>query len=244
MDKTTIPSGNIAQWSWHFGNGDTTFQKNPVYCYADTGSFTVTHVVASTSGCSATLQVIKLINVFSKPIANFVYTPQPVNLLEPTVQFINESEDAYGIVNWNWNFGDNQEPGAENFLENPTHTYSDTGAYCPQLVVMNNKGCIDTVSNCFEVNPLFTFYIPGAFTPNGNGLNDVFMPKGSYVKNYEMYIFDRWGNQLFHSTKMSNGWDGTLNGTPCKEDTYVYVIQVTDIRDNLHSYTGNIILIK
>jgi gliding motility-associated-like protein len=244
MDRTTIPSGNIARWSWSFGNGDTSLQKNPLYCYPDTGTFTVTHTAISDSGCSATLQVVKLITLFSKPVAKFIYSPQPISIIEPTVQFTDESADAYGIVYWNWNFGDSQESGAENLPGNPKHTYSDTGTYCPQLVVMNNKGCLDTVTNCLEVNPLFTFYIPDAFSPNGDGLNDVFMPKGSYVKNYELFIFDRWGNQLFHSTEMSNGWDGTVKGTVCQEATYVYVIHVTDSGDKIHLYIGNITLLK
>jgi gliding motility-associated-like protein len=70
------------------------------------------------------------------------------------------------------------------------------------------------------------------------------MPKGSYVKNYEMYIFDRWGNQLFQSTEMNNGWDGTVKGIKCQEDTYVYLIKLTDSQNNSHSYTGNITLMK
>jgi gliding motility-associated-like protein len=72
------------------------------------------------------------------------------------------------------------------------------------------------------------------------------MPKGSYIKNYEMYIFDRWGMQLFHSTNIMNGWDGTVHGGTLvsQEDTYVYLIKVTDTQGYDHNYTGKVNLVK
>ncbi len=72
------------------------------------------------------------------------------------------------------------------------------------------------------------------------------MPKGSYVRNYEMYIYDRWGQQLFHSTDMNNGWNGTVdNGSRiCQEDIYVYLINITDSQGNNHSYSGKLNLLK
>jgi gliding motility-associated-like protein len=135
---------------------------------------------------------------------------------------------------------------AENSLRNPIHTYIDTGAFCPQLVVVNDKGCIDTTTQCLEVEPLFSLYIPNAFSPNGDGLNDIFVPKGDYLKNFEMYIFDRWGQELFHSTDISNGWNGTVKGGNiiCQEDSYVYKITVTDWHNKVHSYIGEFMLLK
>ena len=111
---------------------------------------------------------------------------------------------------------------------------------------MDIHGCVDSITECITVNPLFGFYIPNAFTPNGDGINDVFMPKGTYVKDYEMYIFDRWGMKLFHSTDINNGWNGTVDGgtTIAQEDVYVYMIYVTDSQGNQHKYIGKVTLLK
>ncbi len=244
-DQSNIASGNINQWSWQFGNGDTSFNRSPIYCYTDTGTFSVTHTAVSDNGCSASLQIVQMINVFSKPIANFIYSPQSINFLEPTVQFTDKSTDAYGIVYWTWNFGDKEAPDAENALMNPAHTYADTGTYCPQLMVVNNKGCVDTITQCLFVAPLFTLYIPTAFSPNGDGDNDFFAPKGKYIKSFEMYVFDRWGMELYHTTDITKGWDGTIRGGAiCQEDNYIYTIKATDWNNEQHSFTGQFTMVK
>ncbi len=243
-DMTTIPSGGVHAWLWNFGDGDSISVRNPVHCYTKPGSYTVTLTVVSDSGCSSTLKILNMINVYSNPVANFIYTPNPVTILTPQVQFTDKSTDQYGISDWQWTFGDHTD--SVSYLRNPSHTYLDTGIYCARLEVMNIHGCVDTITNCIDVQPLYTFYIPDAFSPNDDGINDVFTPKGTYVKDYEMYIFDRWGMQLFHTTDLMNGWNGTVKGgsTICQEDTYVYLINVTDVMYNKHSYTGKVTLIK
>jgi gliding motility-associated-like protein len=177
-------------------------------------------------------------------VARFTYSPQPINILNPEVQFTDESTAKYTIDQWYWRFAEGSD--SIDLQQNPHHNYADTGTFCATLIVVDEHGCVDSVTNCLVVNPLFTFYIPDAFTPNGDGINDVFMPKGSYVKDYEMYIYDRWGMQLFHSTDITNGWNGGVdNGSrTCQEDTYIYLIKVTDSQGNGHSYTGTLNLIK
>ncbi len=243
-DLSTIASGSIAQWKWGFGNGDSLSQKNPIYCYNDTGNFSVSLTEISDSGCSSTLKVLNLINVYPTPNAAFSYTPQSISIINPQVQFTDLSTSKYPLQQWYWRFY--QGSDSLDLQENPQHTYTDTGTFCATLVVVDLHGCLDSVTNCLVINPAYALYIPSGFSPNGDGINDVFMPKGSYVKTYEMYIFDRWGMQLFHSTDMNNGWDGTTKGgsTLCQEDTYVYLINVTDTQGNNHSYTGAVSLIK
>ncbi len=244
-DLSSIASGKISQWTWAFGNGDTADMETPIYCYPKSGDYTVTLTTTSDSGCSATLKVLDYIKVYTKPVANFVASPQPTTIMEPTIQFTDHSTDAYGIVYWNWNFGDNKDSLISTF-GNPSHTYSDTGTYCVKLGVMNQHGCVDTMTDCLIIDPLFTLYIPDAFTPNENGINDVFMAKGNDVKTFEMYIFDRWGMQLFHSNDINVGWSGSVKGggNIAQEDTYVYLINATDHKNTKHSYIGKVNLIK
>jgi len=88
-------------------------------------------------------------------------------------------------------FGDRSDSSSNQ--QNPTHTYHDTGMYCVNLTVMSREGCTDTTTNCLIIEPDFKLYIPSAFTPNQDGRNETFQPVGQYVKNFEMYIFNRWG---------------------------------------------------
>jgi gliding motility-associated-like protein len=164
--------------------------------------------------------------------------------MNPTVQFTDESTDAYNIIYRLWTFGDWED--STSALMNPTHTYLDTGIYCASLVIMDMHGCKDTATECLDIEPFPTLYIPDAFTPNGDGLNDVFTAKGRYIKAFDMYIFDRWGMQLYHTNSIDEGWNGTVNGgsTIAQEDTYVYLINVTDAMNNTHKYIGRVTLIK
>ncbi len=241
---TTITSGGISQWTWNFGNNDTTHSQSPIYCYKDTGFASVTLTAISDSGCSSTLTVLNMVQVYPSPNANFTYSPQPINILNPSIQFTDLSTGKYPISEWYWTFGDGTKTNST--LQNPQHQYGDTGMFCASLVVVDMHGCVDSITNCLVVNPLFTFYIPDAFTPNDDGINDVFMPKGSYIKDYEMYIFDRWGMKLFYTNDFSTGWAGRVNNGSqvCQEDTYVYLINVTDTQGNKHSYTGKVSLLK
>jgi gliding motility-associated-like protein len=248
-DLSTISSiGNITLWSWNFGDGDSANEQNPLYCYPDTGIFTVSLTTVSNNGCSATLKIDQMITVYTKPIANFTYTPaEPISILEPAVQLTDESTDKYGLIYWFWTFGDGTGlPYLDDTVRDPNHIYQDTGWFCPQLIVENNKGCVDTTTQCLYIDPIFTLYIPSAFTPNGDGVDDTFEPKGVYVKNFEMYIFDRWGEELYHTTNIYQGWDGTVHGGTriSQEDSYVYKITATDWWDIRHSYIGEFTLIK
>jgi len=241
---TPVNTAVNTSYVWTFGNGDSSSARNPVYCYQTGGVYSVgLTVTIPADGCSLTLNKINMITVFPSPTATFSYSPQPITIISPTVQFTDNSTGPHQLVQWWWTFGDLSD--STSTQQNPSHTYQDTGTYCTRLVVTDVNGCADTAINCLVIDPLFTLYIPDAFSPNGDGTNDVFMAKGDYVKNFEMYIFDRWGQQLFHSTTINKGWDGTYKGgTVCQQDIYVYKILATDYKNKQHSYIGSISLVK
>ncbi len=182
------------------------------------------------------------VTVYSHPNASFTLTPPSASILSPTIEFTDKSSDPYGIVYWTWSYGDGSS--SNNNLENSSHTYADTGSYCAKLAVMDMHGCTDTATNCLVIEPNYNLYIPSAFSPNSSGTNDVFIPKGQYIKDFEMYIFDRWGMKLYYTNSISKGWDGTFQGVMAQEDTYVYKIEVKDSKNNTHSYIGCVTLIK
>jgi|GEM_PF-701412 len=247
-NNTTLAKGKAAQYIWDFGNGDSSRSKNPVYCYKAAGKYNVSLTVVTDSGCSATLTRMDMITIYTPPKAAFTYSPQSISILSPTVIFkdnsIGPDKNNGGIIYWSWNFGDQTDSGS--MEQNPVHTYQDTGTYCINLIVMSREGCTDTTTNCLAIEPDFKLYIPSAFTPDGNGINEIFKPVGQYVKNFEMYIFDRWGMEIFHTTDANNGWNGALHnsGQICEDGIYIYKISVTDSGENQHSYVGNVTLLK
>jgi len=248
INNSTLAKGTAAQYIWDFGDGDTSRSKNPVYCYKAAGKYNVSLTVVTDSGCSATLAKMDMVTIYAPPKAAFSYSPQSISILSPTVTFKDNSTDPDknngGIIYWSWNFGEGTDMGSKE--QNPTYTYQDTGTYCVNLIVMSREGCTDTTSNCLVIDPDFKLYIPSAFTPNRDGINEVFKPVGQYVKNFEMYIFDRWGMEIFHTMDVNNGWNGAQHnsGQLCEDGIYIYKITLTDSEQNQHSYVGNVTLLK
>jgi gliding motility-associated-like protein len=244
-DGSTVPGG-IKSWLWTFGNGATSTSQNPTYCFDSAGLFTVSLSVVSDSGCKGVLAVPKFVTIYSDPVAAFDYTPQTTTNVSPIITFTNQSTDIYGIIKYLWKF--NEAPyNAEATVKDTSYAYHDTGTFCPILYVTNKHKCVDSVQHCVVINPFFTLYIPNAFSPNGDGKNDVFAPKANFVCDFQMYIFDRWGMLLYYTDDIKHGWDGTVNGGTnyVQEDTYIYIIKVVDcVEHNNHSYLGKVTVVN
>jgi gliding motility-associated-like protein len=245
-DESTVAPDSVNKWLWNFGDGDSSIVRNPDYCYNKQGTFSVSLKVTSDSGCSASKIISQMITTFNHPNPAFTATPQTVSILEPNVTFTDKSTDEYGITNWLWMFND---PGHNtSTLQNPPLlTYTDTGTFCANLKVTNMHGCVDSVYGCVDIQPIYAFYIPSAFTPNHDGLNDVFSPKGAGVCGYTMYIFDRWGVPVFHTSDMNEGWNGKSGSSNVieQEETYIYLINTVDcVHHQAHRYVGNVTLLK
>jgi gliding motility-associated-like protein len=126
-----------------------------------------------------------------------------------------------------------------------SYTYLAPGTYTATQIVENSYGCRDTAKITIEILPEFNFYIPNAFTPTGNGLNDIFMPKIRGVKEYEFLIFDRWGQLFFKTNDITQGWDGTYKGSKCQQDVYVWKISFRDLVEmEYQTYVGHVTLIR
>ncbi len=156
---------------------------------------------------------------------------------------ISISDLSAGANFWNWDFGD----GSASAINNPPpHSYADTGIYQITLITYSTNGCADTSYQTVIIEPDFMFYIPNAFTPNDDGINDSFSGKGIFIRNYEMIIFDRWGNLIFFSDNINKPWDGKANhGTEIAQgEVYIYSIKVVDINAKNHTYKGIVTLVK
>lgn len=240
LDGTLAP----VNWLWDFG--DNSFQstiQNPEHCYEESGLYTITLTVTSINGCVSTDSVIDLINVFPVPIADFTFAPQPASTLYSEVNFTNQS---VGATEWMWNFGD-QGDTAVSYAQSPTHNYPNAGNYCITLMVQNDYHCVDDTTHCLIVDPEFSFFIPNAFTPGvSNGTNDGFGGVGTNISQYDMWIFDRWGNMIFHTSDLFRKWDGHANNGKdiAQQDVYVWLVELLDFRGNIHKYRGTVTLVR
>ncbi|MGB3947874.1 MAG: gliding motility-associated C-terminal domain-containing protein, partial [Bacteroidia bacterium] len=204
--------------------------------------YTTTLIVVSDSGCSRTLIDTSSITVYPKPEASFIITPETLSIIDPVIMI---TDLSVGATIWDWNFGDANDTlnTTDSILY---HEYADTGTYTVSLITTTAYGCKDTAYNQTTIEPEFTFYIPNAFTPNGDGVNDIFAGKGMFIIQYEMLIFDRWGDLVFETNDYNKQWDGKANkGTKmAQRDVYVYKIKVTDIHQIDHFYSGTVTLVQ
>lgn len=233
---------NIQSLTWSFGDNTTSSLSNPRHCYSQFGNYNITLVVTDNNGCSNSLTKVNYITVHPSPVAAFSTSSNSVAINDAVSFFNHSTQSTY----WQWNFGD--AANAQSTIQNPSYIYPDSGTYRVQLIAKNEFGCSDTASENIQVKPEFTIYTPNTFTPNNDGKNDVFIPLGTgiTVNNFELFIFDRWGDEIFRSTNLSYGWDGKANNGQfmAQQDTYVWKINLVDINGIKHRFVGHINLIR
>lgn len=211
--------------AWDFGDGNISNDPNPVHTYTEPGLYNVQLISYGTGGCADTAYFQILVT--PKAEASFVTIPDyqttvPIYLPNATVQFIDSSLNA---VKWYWEFGD----GSFSTEQNPVHNYLLPGEYTVMLIVEDDGGCRDTLS----VQPLIveepTYTAPNIFTPNGDGINDVFRFDYKGKESFTFTVYDRNGMLLFTTQKPDEGWSGkTASGAEAVEGVYYYLLQIGD----------------
>ncbi len=242
-NSCTIASGNISTYQWIYGDmSGPDFSTSPTHCY-QTGNYNVTLKAVSDSGCVASLTLPNLVHVYPTPIADFNVTPTTVDLSAPLIEVTDKSIGASAIK---YIFSDGTIKNIPNF----THTFTTDEAKTILIMqkVVNSYGCRDSIVKLLEIKPAYVIYIPNAFTPNSDGLNDGFKALGMGITDFKLQIFDRWGVMVFESDDINKAWDGTINGKgdyeSTKEDVYVWKVQVKDVLSNRHDLIGHVTLVK
>ena len=169
----------------------------------------------------------------NKPPVSFSYFGTPI--VNQTIAFINHSPK---YPKYTWEFGN----GYQADTRDASVVYSDSSIYDVTLTVQDSAGCKNSTTQKIQIYNPFSLYIPNAFTPNGDGINDYFMPVLTSVVTVDFSIFNRWGEEIYYSREIRPRWDGTFNGILAPNDIYTYKIQVVNILEELKSYTGHVTL--
>jgi gliding motility-associated-like protein len=226
------------------------------HTFVNDGCYNGTAVVAFENGCIDSVTKTNAVCVNPVPIADFDWGPKTATVLEPFIQFEDLSIDA---DSWNWDLGrvstTNIPPNpTASTLQNPFVTYGspDSGTYTVELIAWNGM-CSDTLVKRITILDNFTVFVPNAFTPDGDGLNDIFFPNGKNHDNlegaseYSFLIFNRWGALIWESGTPYQPWDGTnaKTGSEVQQDVYVWKLKVWDnVESVLKTYYGRVSLIR
>ncbi len=238
----------MKDYFWRFNdynsNLDTSSKEHPLYYYSQAGSYYVSLEVISQDGCPAHLIKPNMVHIYPIPVADFSMSKDQVDYNDPLINFYDQSKDA---VTWDWNF-DDIKSGIYNTSidQDPYHVFQDTGVYYVKLIVNSDHNCKDTVVKKIINEDGPTLYIPNAFTPNGDGVNDTFFPKGRGYDwdTYELYIYDRWGELAFQTKDINDSWDGSKRnaGGAQKDDVYSYIIFIDTPQGVKKKFVGKVVL--
>lgn len=224
----TVSGGSRYLWS----TGDTTASVR-VFTTA-TSTLWVTAFLGNCRSLPDTISIF-----YSPVVADFGFSPD-TGYAPQEVSFVNLSPSP-GINRFVWDFGD----GESSVEENPRHIYRQPGAYRVVLQVTNTStGCIDSLAYEFVIIDSVLVLIPNAFTPNGDGVNDVFKGVFRNFASFEFYIFDRWGSLMYLGRQENFEWDGLNEGKACAAGIYPYVFKAIGKNNRPFNLSGQIVLIR
>ncbi len=222
------------------GNHVYTYSWNNGLTYDSAGPLAVTapptqYICTITDGCGSVIKDTVNVVLFPQPVAAFYPTPDTI-LGGGFVNFVNLTTNA---TNYFWNLGD----GNNTTDTTPFHEYIQAGTYIVTLIATNSFGCRDTLTK--DVYVLEKLVVPNIFTPNGDGINDVFHVEAGSMQTYDIQIFNRWGQKMFEATSPNIDWTGrSTSGVLEADGTYYYIIKATDFDGKQFSLDGYFQLIR
>jgi gliding motility-associated-like protein len=176
----------------------------------------VTYQIGTDTGCTWETTLGDSLTVRPAPEVQFQAIPDTTKITKPTITFENKSSQADFFQ---WHFDD----GKTSTRVSPVHQYDSAGLYEVRLTGIHKNGCRDSFSGKVLIRPEFNLYIPDAFSPNGDGLNEVFRPKGTAIQGYRLTIYNRWGERIYQGK--NEGWDGTYEGALSPAGQYLYLLE-------------------
>lgn len=225
-------------WKFSDGTSSTEFEPNTIFQTA--GTYAATLIAESKQVCKDTsTAVLSPIVVNPSPVAAFSLSPKETSIFEPDIDI--KSLASNDVVSLTFYFGDGQTSTAVQNL----HSYTDYGDFKVTQLVVNQFGCIDSVSDVVRILPEFRFWIPNSFTPDENGRNDIFKPVTIGALNYEFEIFNRWGQRIYKTSNTEDGWNGSYKGLESPQGIYVWKVTLKNAASQkTEKYLGHVTLIR
>ncbi|MFH1319352.1 MAG: PKD domain-containing protein [Bacteroidota bacterium] len=236
-DSSQVQGGDsIISWLWNFGDGFTDTIQNTIHIYSTDGNYTVLLTIQTALGFIDT--AVQTVKANPYPVAGFTMD----NTAPTILQNINFTDNSTGPpISWLWNFGDSTGIST---LQNPSYTYIKPGTPVITQIVTNQFGCSDTALYNLYVADIYPPVIPLAFTPNGDGHNDLLWVRGGPFKSLEFKIFNQWGELIFATDDVEAQWDGTKDGADQPIGVYVYTLIGVTINDQTHEKCGDVSLLR
>lgn len=242
--SVAFSNGTISEYPgyyiWNTSDGYTYTSYQPSHTFSPAGVYSVSLTFIRSGICPDTSKTsINSITVNPTPTAYFNFTPTVTSIFDPSIFFENAS--SADAIKFKYEFGD----GNTSYFMNEKHWYTAPGNYSVTLTVNNQYDCADQEIMEVQILPEFRFWIPNAFTPDDNNINNVFKPIVIGVSDFSFDIYNRWGQKIFKSDDLNDGWDGMFNGKKCQQDVYVWIISYTnEVTKKYETRTGHVLLLN
>ena len=227
LDDNSTPQVDdpIVTWNWTV-NGQSAVGSTVNFSIPSSGTYAVSLEVTTQQGCTTSLTLNDYLTVHEKPNPNFITESNQISNCDKSVRLVNFTTDYDSL---NWDFGDGFSTSEDTTT---VHTYDEVGQYLITLNVVNEHGCENSFFR--EITPIksIPFYTPNAFTPDGDELNEVFVPNVGCTDFFEFWVMNRWGEVIFYSNDVNVGWDGTYEGQVCPLGVYSWKAKYNGAKHN------------
>ena len=232
---------NNIDYLWSFDDGSYSKNETPSHLFTSPGSYNISLIVRSKIDNSImTRSNDQLLIVHAKPNVQFDWEMNEENGI-PYISFINLTDKG---TSWSWNLGN----GSTSIEKDPIHTYRNKGQYLVTLTATSSEECSSTINQEILINQDYNLLAPNSFTPNGDGINDYFLPAALNGLNgsFTMTVYSQTEGLIYDTKNINQPWDGTNQkaGTKCKEGSYVWVVKLTNEKGQPEQYKGVILLLK
>lgn len=240
LNYSVSSTHQIAQCSWTMNNTIGNNCDEFSISLTELGCYDLLLEATDIHGCSQSIQQVNMACIHPNPNASFYLEN---NFIEAG-QYIQPSNQSSGSGLFLWDFGDESFPIAG---ENPQYMYNEPGEYNITLTAVNAFGCTDEHTQLISVSDPLLFYVPNAFTPGGDDLNETFLPvltSGINRNKYRLLIFNRWGEIMLESLHPDKGWDGTYGNQNCPSGVYIWQIEFETARGTRALHRGHVSLLR
>ncbi len=234
--SSTTTGSEPMTYNWYYENGTGTSSTGPhpeACYYGPAGDFSVTMVATNACGTDSLIKD-NFVTVYGQPTLT-VHGDTTINIGESATVY------ASGGTNYSWspNITTIDCPSCPNTVVHPTVTTEYI------VVSYNSKYCHsqDTVTVIVDIN-CGDFFMPNAFSPNDDGLNDIINVHGRCIFTFNLQIYDRWGEKVFETSSLTDGWDGTYKGQKMNTGVFVYKVDGVDLLGEPFKMKGNITLMR